>query len=86
MAGLEERLPPPPSPPKAAAAPRAVDTERDILDDQLDLLGGSVLGAKDLDGTAVELAERLVAKGDMQSALRAHRVLQQSSARVKRSW
>ena len=73
MASLDENAPP------AAAAPRpepqAVAAERDILDDQLDLLSGSMCSASELDATAVELAGLLVEKGDDASALRAHRVL-----------
>ena len=78
MASLDENAPPaatmPPAPP-APMAPSALDGERDILDDQLDLLTGSMVGAGELDATAVELAGLLVEKGDDASSLRAHRVL-----------
>ncbi|KAH8092307.1 hypothetical protein JL720_5275 [Aureococcus anophagefferens] len=78
MASLDENAPPaatmPPAPP-APTTPSALDGERDILDDQLDLLTGSMVGAGELDATAVELAGLLVEKGDDASSLRAHRVL-----------
>lgn len=74
MAAHAEHCVPPP-PPAAPRAPLAVDGERDCLDAQLDLLGGSVVGAEQLDATAIELASLLAEKGDTASALRAHRVL-----------
>ncbi|KAH8057141.1 hypothetical protein JL722_6782 [Aureococcus anophagefferens] len=81
MASLDENAPPaatmPPAPP-APTTPSALDGERDILDDQLDLLTGSMVGAGELDATAVELAGLLVEKGDDASSLRAHRVLAES--------
>ena len=85
----ENEGPLPPPPPRAAAAgvraavtpTPATAAERDILDDQLDVLRGTLRGA-DVDETALEIATRLAEKGDDESVLRAHRLLAECGVSV----
>mmetsp|Transcript_1164 Transcript_1164/g.2914 ORF Transcript_1164/g.2914 Transcript_1164/m.2914 type:complete len:149 (-) Transcript_1164:45-491(-) len=56
------------------AAVRHAEAERDILDDHLDLLD-ACLAQDGVDSTTVEVAAHLMGKGDKESALRAHHVL-----------